>query len=617
MSLRLTRTRYWLLAGVAALGGSALAAGVSAGTMRLAERPAAPSPSGLTDTDFILCHAPGRSGPASGFYHLVATQTEVPPTELQAAVPSPDFANTYPPLWDGLGNLTYKITTSDPQAQAYFDQGLRLAYGFNHDEARRAFREAQHRDPDCAMCYWGEALVLGPNINTAMAEDAVAPAYAAVRKAQALASRAKTPVTPHERALIDALATRYAPDTKANRSVLDAAYAAAMGETARQFPDDDDIAVLYAEAVMDLSPWDYWKPGGAEPKPQSAPIVPTLERVLVRNPNHPGALHYYIHAVEASDRPERAEGAADRLRRAMPGAGHMVHMPGHIYYRIGRYLDSLAVNKDATAADEIYLADSNAPMGVYRLGYYPHNVHFVLVSAQMAGDGVTAIAAAQKLAELIPDEHLLKSPGTQHIKAAIYFAHAQFGTPETILALPDPGSSAAYVAAMWHYARGIAQARRGDLASAATEARAIGSITQGPGVAPLIEAGIPAQDILRLAREVVEGRIAQAKGDHEAAITHFRDAAEIQDTLRYTEPPFWYYPVRQSLAAALLQSGKLDEALAEFQRALKRAPNNGWTYYGLAELYRARGDAKSAQEAEAQLAKTWVGDTSLLDIARL
>jgi tetratricopeptide (TPR) repeat protein len=532
-------------------------------------------------------------------------------------VPSPDFANTYPPLWDGLGTHTYKITTSDPQAQAYFDQGLRLAYGFNHDEARRAFREAQHRDPDCAMCFWGEALVLGPNINMQMPEDAVAPAYAAARKARALASSNKTPVSARERVLIDALATRYAPDTKANRSVLDAAYAGAMGKAARQFPDDDDIAVLYAEALMDLSPWDYWKPGGAAPNPQAAPIVPTLERVLAHNPDHPGALHYYIHAFEASDRPERAEGAADRLRGALRGAGHMVHMPGHIYYRIGRYVDALAVNKDASAADEKYLAESNAPMGVYRLGYYPHNVHFVLASAQMAGDGATAIAAAHKLADLIPDERLSKAPGAQHIKAAIYFAHAQFSTPETILALPEPGSSAPYVTAMSHYARGIAQARRGDLASAATEASAIGSLVRSPGLVPLTDADIPGKDVFRLARAVIEGRIAQAKGDHTTAIARFRDAAAIQDTLRYSEPPFWYYPVRQSLAAALLQAGKLDAARDEFQRALRRAPNNGWTYFGLAEVCRARGDTKSAQDAEAQLAKTWVGDRSLLNISGL
>jgi tetratricopeptide (TPR) repeat protein len=205
----------------------------------------------------------------------------------------------------------------------------------------------------------------------------------------------------------------------------------------------------------------------------------------------------------------------------------------------------------------------------------------------------------------------------QRIKAAIYFAHAEFSTPETILALPDPGTSAAYIAAMWHYARGIAMVRRGDLASATTEANAIGSIAQGPGLAPLKDVGIPAQDLLKLARDVIMGRVAQAKGDRETAIARFRDAAALQDSLSYAEPPYWYYPVRQSLGAALLRAGKLDAALDQFQRALKRAPNNGWTYYGLAELYRARGDSKSAQEADAQLAKTWIGDTSLLNISRL
>ena len=573
-------------------------------------------PPGLTEADFLLCHTPLTSGPRASLLRLAAT--EVPATEMQAATPAPDFANTYPPLWDGLGTLTYKITTSDPQAQAYFDQGLRLAYGYNHDEARRAFREAQHRDPDCAMCFWGEALVLGPNINMPMPEDAVAPAYAAVQKAQALASSgAKTPVTAHERALITALAVRYAPDPKADRAVLDTAYAAAMGQVMKQFSADNDIAVLFAEAVMNLSPWDYWKPGGAEPNPQSAALVPTLEKVLARDPNHPGALHYYIHAVEASDRPNRAEGAADRLRGALPGAGHMVHMPGHIYYRIGRYFDALAVNKDAVAADEKYLKASDAPMGVYRLGYYPHNVHFILASAQMSGDGAAAIAAAEKLDKLIPDNRLNKAPGAQPIKAAVYFAHAQFSAPDTILALPDPGNAAPYLVAMWHYARGVAQARKGDLSGATAEANAIASIARSADFSQLDDANIPAQDVLKLAQSVVEARIAQAKGDSKTAIDRFRRAAEVQDALRYTEPPFWYYPVRQSLAAALLQAGRLDEALDQFQRALKRAPNNGWTYYGLAQLYKKRGNTQAARGAEAQLAKTWIGDQSLLDMGRL
>src|SRR6266699_1970597 len=404
------------------------------------------------DTYAAFCHSFSSAVASSAPVRLAASRTEVPPAEMQAAMPAPAFADSDPPLWDGLGSLTYKITTSNPQAQAYFDQGLRLAYAFNHGEAQRAFRKAQKLDPACAMCFWGEALVLGPNINLPMQEDAVAPAYAAAQKAKALAGKA----SPREQALIGALAARYGSDPKAARAPFDAAYAAEMAKVATQFADDDEIATLYAEAVMDLSPWNYWKPGGREPNPQSVPIVPTLERVLARNPNHPGAIHFYIHAVEASDRPKRAEPYADRLRGVIPGAGHVVHMPSHIYYRVGRYLDALGDNKTAMAVDETYLAANEVPMGVYRLGYYPHNVHFVMASALMAGDGPSGIAAAEKLRGLVPDQAALAIPGAHPVKAAPYFAHALFSTPEVILALPDPGMAIPYVKAMWHSARGTA-----------------------------------------------------------------------------------------------------------------------------------------------------------------
>ena len=383
-----------------------------------------------------ICHGSGPAGMARAM-RLAQTRTEVPQAEMQAASPAAAFAGADPPLWEGLGAVTYKITTANEQAQAYFNQGLRLTYAFNHGEAQRAFRKAQKLDPDCALCFWGEALVLGPNINLPMQEDAVAPAFAAAEKARLLAAKA----TPREQALIAALSTRYAKDAKADRAPLDAAYASAMANVAAQFPDDNEIAVLYAEAVMDLSPWNYWQPGGRAPNQQSEPIVPTLERVLARDPNHAGAIHLYIHAVEASDRPERAEPYADRLRGATPGAGHLVHMPSHIYYRVGRYLDALADNKTAAEVDEKYLAATNAPMGVYRLGYYPHNVHFVLASAQMAGDGPTVIAAAEKLRGLIPDEVARVIALVQPVKAAPYFAHALFSPSATVLALPDPGDA--------------------------------------------------------------------------------------------------------------------------------------------------------------------------------
>ena len=561
--------------------------------------------------DFPICHTPVTKGLPGMMLRLA--QTEVPRAEMSAANTAPAFADTEPPLWTGLGSVTYKISTTNERAQAYFDQGLRLAYAFNHGEAQRAFRMAQKLDPNCAMCFWGEALVLGPNINLPMQEDALAPAYAAAQKAKALAGDA----SPREQALINALAARYGSDPKAARPPFDAAYASEMAKVAKQFPDDDEIATFYAEAVMDLSPWNYWKPGGHEPNPQSVPIVPTLERVLARNPNHPGAIHLYIHAVEASDRPKRAEPYADRLRNAIPGAGHLVHMPSHIYYRVGRYLDALKDNKTAVDVDEKYLADAKAPMGVYRLGYYPHNVHFVMASAQLAGDGQTVIAAAEKLGQLIPNEAARGIAMVQPVKAAPYFAHAQFSTPETILALPDPGDAIPYIKAMWLYARGVALAQRRDSAGAAAAADAIGTIERTADFKLLNESNVPAQEVLRIAQTLILARIAQANSDYRTAVVRFARAAAMQDALPYTEPPYWYYPIRQSLAAALLQAGRYAEAERQFQRALSRAPSNGWSYYGLAELHKARGNATAASKAEADLARTWIGDRKLLQISNL
>ncbi len=620
----LMRSRMSLFtAGAAAFAGG-LALLISNGeriseAARLASANAAPTSaepaSGWNDLDFLLCHTPTKAASAmtSGMIRLAAAQTEAPQAKTNAASPALAFADTDPPIWDGLGSLSYKVTTSSPAAQVYFDQGLRLTYAFNHEEAQRAFRKAQKLDPDCAMCFWGEALVLGPNINLPMAEEAVAPAFAAMQKARTLAAKA----SPREQALITALSARYVEDPKADRAQLDTAYAAAMANVAAQFPEDNEIAVLYAEAVMDLSPWNYWQPGGREPNPQSAPIVPTLERVLARNPDHPGAIHYYIHAVEASDRPKRAEPYADRLRGAVPGAGHLVHMPSHIYYRVGRYLDALGDNKTAMAVDETYLAANEVPMGVYRLGYYPHNVHFVMASALMAGDGSSGITAAEKLRGLVPDQAALAIPGAHPVKAAPYFAHALFSPPDTILALPDPGNAIPYVKAMWHYARGIAYVAQRDFGAATAEANAIETLERTADFSLLKTAGIPASDVLELARSVIEGRVALAQGDANKAIERFEQAAALQETLPYMEPPYWYYPVRQSLAVALMQAGRLDDAEGQFRRALARAPNNGWSYYGLAELYRTRGDAEAARKAEAELAKIWVGDRQLLQLSKL
>jgi tetratricopeptide (TPR) repeat protein len=592
----------------AAFAGTALATLLASNIATRADGGAPP----LAGPEFPICHASAVTGQPNMVLRLA--QTEVPRAEMSAASSASAFADMEPPLWTGLGSITYKVTTANEGAQAYFDQGLRLAYAFNHGEAQRAFRKAQKLDPDCAMCFWGEALVLGPNINLPMQEDAVAPAYAAAQKAKALAGKAN----PREQALINALAARYSNDPKAERPPLDKAYAAEMAKVAAQFPNDDDIATLYAESVMDLSPWDYWKkPDGREPNPQSVSVVPTLERVLARNPNHPGAIHLYIHAVEASDRPKRAEPYADRLRGAIPGAGHLVHMPSHIYYRVGRYLDALKDNKTAVAVDEKYLTDTNAPVGVYRMGYYPHNVHFVMASAQMAGDGTTVIAAAEKLGKLIPDEAARTIALVQPVKAAPYFAHAQFSAPEAILALPDPGDAVPYVKAIWLYARGVAMTARRDFAGATAAADTIETLERNSDFKLLDESHIPAREVLRIARAMVLARVAQAKGDKGTAIAQFEQAAALQDALPYTEPPYWYYPIRQSLAAALLQAGRYAEAKQQFELALRRAPANGWSYFGLAQLHKARGDVAAARKAEAELAKTWIGDRKLLQISNL
>ena len=507
-----------------------------------------------------------------------------------------------PPLWDDLGALTWPVTTRNGTAQRYFDQGLKLAYGFNHAEARRAFRAAQAADPTCAMCYWGEAFVLGPNINYPMVPDAVEPAFAASAKAQALSAGA----SPKEQALIRALAKRYSPDPATDRKALDTAYADGMTEVATAFPDDDNVQVLLVEALMNLAPWDYWEADAKTPKGRTAEIVTTLETVLKRNPNHPGAIHFYIHTVEASTTPQRAEPYADRLGALMPGAGHVVHMPAHIYYRVGRYKDSLAANIAAVKADETYLAQTKAE-GIYPYGYYPHNVHFVLVSAQMAGDGPTAVEAAGKLDRVMSDAIAREVGWVQVIKMAPYFAHAQFTDPDTILALPAPAEEFPIVQAGWHYARGVAQAERGDLDGARREEKALADLAATGDFSMLNASGVPAVDVIAIAREVVLGRIARAEGRPGDAIEAYRKAVEVQDGLAYMEPPYWYYPVRQSLAAAQLAAGRTDDAIQTFRDSLVRTPNNSYALYGLAEALKVRGMRDAAVEAEAKFRAAWSG----------
>ena len=589
-----------ILAGGAGLGLTLLAASEQAPAQMRAQTYFDPILSGA------LCSsgADNRDRPLA-YYQKVAAATETRPFVPPAAGNEAVTADGDPPLYNNLGILSYRITTKSPTAQRYFDQGLRLAYGFNHAEARNAFRAAQRHDPDCAMCAFGEALVLGPNINAPMEADAVAPALAAVRKAKQNAASA----SPREQALIAAITERYSDDPKAERPALDAAFAAAMGKAAARFPKDDNIRVIYAESMMDLSPWDYWEAAGAKPKGRTQEIVDALETVLARNPDHPGAIHYYIHMVEASSTPERALPYTKRLALAMPGAGHLVHMPFHIYYRIGDYKAALKANKQAVAIDEAYIARAK-PTGAYPLAYYPHNVHSLMASAQMAGDGASAVAAAKKLARVVTAD------AAQPIAAAQFFAHAQFSPPTTVLALAAPADGLPFVTAMWHYARGVAYAAQRNVAAARAEAAAIERL-KASDFSGLTVGGISAPDVLELARQVVLARIALAEGQLPAARAAFERALAMQDKLAYSEPPHWYYPVGQSLGAVLLRLGDLDAAENAFRTSLARAPNNGWALYGLSEVYRRMGRADAAAEVTRRLDEAWAGDRATLDLSRL
>ncbi|TCS37972.1 tetratricopeptide repeat protein [Paucimonas lemoignei] len=573
-------------------------------------------PATLLRLDAALCtQPPGAASNRKVFLQLAqATKNELRPLgqlpETQARGGKRDVKD--PPLYTDLGKLQFPITTSVPLAQQYFNQGMRLTYAFNHAEAIRAYRAAQRLDPQCAMCFWGEALALGPNINMPMDPQANPKALAALQRAQALQNRASA----REQGLIEALAKRYSDAPDAERAALDVAYADAMGLLAKRYPKDQDLAVLYAESLMDIAPWDYWEAGGTKPKGRTAELVATLESVLKANPNHPGAIHYYIHTVEASSDPKRAEPYAEKLGKLAPGAGHLVHMPAHIYYRVGRYQDSLAANRQAVAVDEAYIA-SQKPEGIYPQGYYPHNVHFLMVSAQMAGDGDTAIKAADKLNAIVSDDAAREFALAQPVKAAPYFAHTQFSRPEAILKLPPPGTGLPYVEGIWHYARGVAYAMQGNTEKAAQESAAIGRLRTQADFAKLHEAQVPAEDVLQIAQLVVDARIDQAKGNLPAAIGRFEQAVTLEDKLAYMEPPYWYYPLRQSLGALRLINGDTDGAEQAFRASLAKAPNNGWALYGLAEVFRKRGDEKELAAAKALQAKSWAGKPGQLSLARL
>jgi len=508
-------------------------------------------------------------------------------------------AATKVPLFNNLGTHHHAITTRSPSAQRYFDQGLRLIYAFNHDEAVRAFKEAARLDPNCAMAYWGIGLALGPNYNLPLDEERNKAAYAATQKAFKLAPKASAP----ERAYIAALTKRYslAPDT--DRKALDLAYADAMREVARAYPDDTDAATLFAEAMMDLRPWALWTLDG-QPQPGTLEIVATLEEVLKKEPMHPGANHYYIHAIEASPQPERGLVAAERLHGLVPGAGHLVHMPSHIYMRTGRYADAADANVQAIKVDEAYIA-AVKPDGAYPMMYYPHNIHFLWAAASMEGRSADALRAGREVTKNVSPEMVKEMGMVEYFVPTALFALARFGKWSDILAEPAPPPDQPYAAGIWHYARGLAFAATGQLDEAAKEQQAVAAAAAAMPPDRIIGDNTPAAALLHIADDTLAGEIAARHGQTDDAVKFLQQAVRTQDALPYSEPPPWYYPARQSLGAVLLAAGRPAEAEVVYREDLERNPENGWSLFGLAQALRARKADAEAAEIETRYHRAW------------
>ena len=514
-----------------------------------------------------------------------------------------------PPLFDDLGTYHRSITTKVPEAQKYFDQGLRLLYGFNHDESERAFREAARLDPSCAICWWGVGTTLGPNINLPIDPERNAKAVDAVAKAAALRDKA----SPVERALIDALGKRYSADPEADRGKLDQAYADAMRAAYKKFPKDDDVATLYAESLMDLRPWKFWSPDG-KPAPDTLEIVSTLETVLKRNSNHPGANHYYIHATEASSNAGRALPSAKRLATLVPGAGHLVHMPAHVYMRTGDYAGASEANAKAAVVDEKYIKAHDV-QGIYPMMYYTHNLQFLAASAAMEGRSAVALDAAKKTTDTaLP---MVKDmPMAEFVVPFDLYYKLRFAKWDEVLALPAPDPALATTAALWRFGRGAALAAKGKVPEALEEQKAfVEAVGKVPADAAMNLNS--SKDLLAVAAASLDARIAAAKGDRDAAIAAWRRAVAAEDALAYDEPPAWYYPTRESLGGELLRAGRAAEAERVFRDDLQRNPNNGRSLFGLAEALRAQKKDAQAAKTDASFKTAWARADVQLSVAGL
>lgn len=529
---------------------------------------------------------------------MAAAATLVLITYSAAQTESGEAKERGAPLFNNLGNHQYGVSTRSPEAQKYFNQGLILTYGFNHGEAIRSFREATRLDSNCAMCYWGVALALGPNINKPMDAADVPKAWEALQEAKRLAVNA----TAKEKAYINALETRYSQQAVADRRSLDLAYANAMREVMKRYPDDLDAATLFAEALMDTMPWDYYMED-RRPKAVTEELIKALEFVIAKDPRHPGANHYYIHAVEASPYPERALPSAERLGEIAPGAGHLVHMPSHIYLRVGRYHDATLANEEAVAADQSYIAQCRA-QGFYPAAYYPHNQHFLWYTSGMQGRSALSIGTAREIDRMNNHQHLAEG---KRFSPLLVLTLARFGQWDEVMGQPLPPADQLFATAMFRYARGMAHAAKLNLNAAQQELTALDSIAADPRIKGLDQAAFafPIEQLIVLSRHVLAGELAGRRGQAAEMNQQFTTAIQLEDKLPYMEPPYWHHPVRQTYGATLLRAGRAVDAEKTYREDLKRHPENGWSLYGLLGSLRMQGKTQEANAVEKRFRDVW------------
>ena len=515
-------------------------------------------------------------------------------------------------LMSGLGDLHHPVSTSNPQAQQFFDQGLRLIYAFNHDEAGHSFQRAAELDPKLAMAYWGIAEAVGPNYNDPASDDRFKAAHDAIQKALDLSGNGSA----IEKAYIEAMAKRFPGDPKADRRKAAEDYRDAMRELVKQYPDDLDAATLFAESGMNLHPWGLWHPDGT-PEAGTEEIVSTLESVIRRDPNHLGAIHYYIHAVEASRSPERALAAANRLATLAPAAGHIVHMPAHVYIRTGDYESAVKTNQKAATADEAYIKASGA-QGIYPMMYYSHNLHFIAMCSAMNGNYAESKKAADMLAAHVAPA-VKDMPPLEGFMTIPMAVEVRFHRWSDILAAKPPDPAMKVSTVFYHFARGMALAATGKVADAEAEHKLVSEAEQATpeDVVFAMPVNNKAKDILKIAKNVLGAKIALAKKDNEGAMTMLRQAVVIQDSLKYNEPPDWFFPVRESLGAVLLSSGNAVEAEKVFREDLDRNPRNPRSLFGLREALKAQKRDYDAGFIQKQFDASWKGTGPALQMGDL